>query len=86
MKSLERGPLGVNFNPDALWVSMKRDDTDELGLTESDVTRLRLILEGERAFAADSGATFVPNAKLGLAHEGGRRGASIHDRRPHLRG
>ena len=54
-----------------MWVSMESADTDELAPTEGDVTRLRLILSGERAFAAESGATFVPSAEVGLRHDGG---------------
>ena len=39
--------------------------------TEGDVTRLRLILQGERAFEAGNGATFTPSAEVGLRHDGG---------------
>ena len=37
-------------------------DTDELAPTRGDVTRLRLVLEGERGFDMGDGATFTPSA------------------------
>ena len=39
--------------------------------TQGDVTRLRVILEGERAFAIGEDATFTPSAEVGLRHDGG---------------
>ena len=67
------GPSGVGLNvkSDAMWVGTKSSDTDELAPTEGTVTRLRLILQGERSFEADNGATFTPSAELGLRHDGG---------------
>ena len=46
--------IGLNVKSDAMWVSMESSDTDELAPTEGDVTRLRLILQGERVFACPS--------------------------------
>ena len=67
------GPSGVGLNvkSDAMWVGTKSADTAELAPTEGAVTRLRLILQGERSFEADNGATFTPSAELGLRHDGG---------------
>ena len=67
------GPSGVGLNvkSDAMWVGTKSEDTDELAPTEGDVTRLRLILQGERGFEAGNGATFTPSAEVGLRHDGG---------------
>ena len=39
--------------------------------TEGEVTRLRLIIESERAFAVGNGATFAPSGGVGLRHDGG---------------
>ena len=66
------GPSGVGLNvkSDAMWVGTKSSDTDELAPTEGTVTRLRLILQGERSFEADNGATFTPSAEIGLRHDG----------------
>ena len=67
------GPSGVGLNvkSDAMWVGTKSEDTAELAPTEGDVTRLRLIVQGERVFAAGNGATFTPSAEIGLRHDGG---------------
>ena len=67
------GPSGVGLNvkSDAMWVGTKSADTIDLAPTEGDVTRLRLIVEGERAFDIGRGATFTPSAEIGLRHDGG---------------
>ena len=67
------GPSGVGLNvkSDAMWVGTKSEDTDQLAPTEGDVTRMRLILQGERKFEAGSGATFTPSAEIGLRLDGG---------------
>ena len=67
------GPSGVGLNvkSDAMWVGTKSEDTDQLAPTEGDVTRLRLIVQGERVFEAGNGATFTPSAEIGLRHDGG---------------
>ena len=69
----DSGPSGVGLNvkSDAMWVGTKSSDTSELAPTEGDVTRLRLILQGERTFETGNGATFTPNAEVGLRHDGG---------------
>ena len=61
-----RSKVAMNVKSDAMWVGTQSEDTDELGATEGDVTRLRLILEGNRAFELGNGATFTPSAELGL--------------------
>ena len=66
-----RSKVAMNVKFDAMWVGTKSEDTDELAATEGDVTRLRLILEGNRAFELGNGATFTPSAELGLRHDGG---------------
>ena len=63
--------LAVNVKTDAMWVGTKSEDTSELAPTEGDVTRLRITLEGERAFAVGEGARFTPSAEVGLRHDGG---------------
>ena len=61
----------MNLKSDAMWVGTKSEDTSELAPTEGDVTRLRVTLEGERAFGVGEGATFTPSAEVGLRHDGG---------------
>ena len=65
------GGLAMNVKSDAMWVGTKSADTSELAPTRGDVTRLRLILQGERVFEASNGATFTPSAEIGLRHDGG---------------
>ena len=63
--------LAMNVKSDAMWVGTKSERTNEMVATEGDVTRLRLIVQGERVFVADNGATFTPSAEVGLRHDGG---------------
>ena len=65
------GGLALNVKSDAMWVGTKSADTSELAPTEGDVTRVRFIVEGERAFEVGEGATFTPSAEVGLRHDGG---------------
>ena len=67
------GPSGLamNVKSDAMWVGTKSADTSDLAPTRGDVTRLRLIFQGERTFEGGNGATFTPSAELGLRHDGG---------------
>ena len=53
-----------------MWVSMRSDDTEDLASTQGNITRLRLILQGERTFAnTDGGAAFTPSVEIGLRHD-----------------
>ena len=63
--------LSLTVKSDAMWVAMESERTDDLVNTEGDVTRLRLTLEGERAFALGEGATLTPSAEVSLRHDGG---------------
>ncbi len=46
-------------------------DTGNLAASEAEVTRLRLGLEGSRAFRFAGGASLVPSVELGVRHDGG---------------
>ena len=63
--------LGVNVRTDALWVRMRSADTEELAPTEGEVTRLRLIVEGERRFELGASATLTPSGEVGVRLDGG---------------
>ena len=63
--------LAMNLKFDAMWVGTKSERTSDMVATQGDVTRLRVILEGERAFDMGGGATFTPSAEIGLRHDGG---------------
>ena len=67
------GPSGVGLNvkSDAMWVATKSERTADMVASEGDVTRLRLIIEGERTFDMGGGATFAPSAEVGLRVDGG---------------
>ena len=67
------GPSGVGLNvkSDAMWVRTESDSAEGLESAEGDVTRLRLIVEGERVFVSGDGATFTPSGQVGLRHDGG---------------
>ena len=59
---------------DALWVQTASERTRELAASESDVSRLRLGLEGSWSFGAPgsrSGASVTPSLELGARHDGG---------------
>ena len=66
-------PAGVAFNvkTDAMWVATKSDRSPDMIATRGDVTRLRLIVQGERMFEIAAGAVFTPSAEIGLRHDGG---------------
>ena len=71
--------VALNVKSDAMWVGTKSARTNDMVATEGDVTRLRLIVEGERSFEVASGATFTPSAQLGVRHDGGdaERGTGV---------
>ena len=63
--------LSLNVKSDAMWVGTKSARSQDMIATEGDITRLRLILQGKRVFASESGRMFVPSAEVGLRHDGG---------------
>ena len=63
--------IGLNVKTDAMWVGTKSAGSTDMVGTEGDVTRLRLILQGERTFAMEGGGTIVPSGEVGLRHDGG---------------
>ena len=67
------GPSGVSLNvkSDAMWVGTKSERSGDMIATQGDVTRLRLIIQGERTFEGGSGAAITPSAEVGLRHDGG---------------
>ena len=56
---------------DALWTRTSSEKTRDLAASESDVTRLRVGLEGSYHVAMEDGASLVPKLELGARHDGG---------------
>ncbi len=56
---------------DALWARTSSDKTHELAASESDVTRLRLGLEGGYRTATEGGGHVTPKLEIGARHDGG---------------
>ena len=72
------GGLALSVRSDVLWVRMDSDarrasaeDGGNLAAVDADVTRLRLIFEGSRAFAVGAAATLTPSLEVGLRHDAG---------------
>ena len=63
--------LALDLRSDAMWVGAKSDAVPGMAASESDVTRLKLVLDGSRAFQLGDGATLTPSAELGLRVDGG---------------
>ena len=56
---------------DALWTRTSSERTARLAASDSDVTRLRVGLEGSYHVAMESGASLVPKLEVGARHDGG---------------
>ncbi len=56
---------------DALWARTSSEKTSELAASDSDVTRLRLGLEGSWSMALQDGGSVRPTLEAGLRHDGG---------------
>ena len=71
----EEGGLELAVRTDALLMRMHSDavtgDAGNLAVSEADINRLRLILEGSRRFAVGDGSTLEPSLEIGLRHDGG---------------
>ena len=64
------GPA-LALTSDALWALTSSDKTRDLAATDSDVTRLRLGLEGSYRVALDGEASLTPKLEIGARHDGG---------------
>ena len=56
---------------DALWAGISSDKAHELAASDSDVTRLRLGLEGSWTMALQEGGRVTPKLEAGLRHDDG---------------
>ena len=64
------GGFELALRTDALLVRTTSDATEGMASSESDTSRLRLMLDGSRSFELD-GATLTPRFEVGLRHDGG---------------
>ena len=67
------GPSGVGLSvrSDAMWVETKTDRTEGMMESAGEVSRLRLILEGQRAFAVGEGRRHRTRRRWGDGTSGG---------------
>ena len=64
------GPA-LALTSDALWVRTSSEKTGDLAASESDVSRLRVGLEGSWGVALSGGGSVTPKLELGARHDGG---------------
>ena len=67
----EAGGLDVAVRADAFLAQTEWEKVSNEGDTQADASRLRVILEGSRAFALGEGSVLKPGLELGLRHDGG---------------
>ena len=69
----ETGGFELAARSDAQVVRMRSDAAtgSNLPATDTDTTRVRVMLEGSRAFALDGGGALAPTFEAGLRHDGG---------------
>ena len=72
----ESGGVEVALRTDAQLVRMTSEaargsDGGNLAATEGDTSRLRVMLEGSRAFVLEGGGALTPSLEVGLRHDGG---------------
>ena len=76
---LEGAALALSVKSDALWVRTESDAALGLAGAAAQVSRLRVILEAERAFMLSAGAVLTPTLQVGVRHDGGdaERGTGV---------
>ncbi len=67
----EGNGLALALTTDAFWARTSSEKTHELAASDSDVTRLRLGLEGGYAIAMEGGGSLMPRVEIGARHDGG---------------
>ena len=66
----ETGGFELAIRTDAMLLRTISDATEGMAASQSDASRLRLILDGSRSFEA-GGGTLTPRLEVGLRHDGG---------------
>ena len=67
----ETGGIDLALKADAFWVETESEAVSNERSTTADASRVRLALEGSRAFRTDGGGVFTPGLEVGLRHDGG---------------
>ena len=67
----DTGGMDLALKADAFFVRMESEKAPGSAATTADASRLRLVLEGGRAFDMGDGATLRPSLELGVRHDGG---------------
>ncbi len=70
LSSPQNGPT-LDLTGDALWARTESDRTNALAASDSDVTRLRLGLEGSWRIATEGDGSITPKLELGVRQDGG---------------
>ncbi len=68
---MEGSGLALAVTSDAMWARTASEKTRDLAASESDVTRLRLGLEGSYRVALEEGGSLTPKLEVGARHDGG---------------
>ena len=63
--------MRLDVKSDAMWVGTKSARSADMAGSEGDVTRLRLVAQGERHFVLAGQGRLTPSAELGLRHDDG---------------
>ena len=71
MRAEETGGMDLALKADALWVETKSKAVSNEGDIAATASRVRLALEGSRAFRMEGGGTLTPGLELGLRHDNG---------------
>ena len=71
LEQADTGGMDLALKADAFFVRMESEKAANSAETTTDTNRVRLVLEGGRAFALSQSATLRPSLELGLRHDGG---------------
>ena len=71
MEADETSGLDLAMKADAFFVETESDPVSNEGATTATANRVRLALDGSRAFAMAGGGTLTPGLELALRHDGG---------------
>ena len=67
----ESGGIDLALKADGFWVETESDPVSNEGRTAASASRVRLALDGSRAFRMNGGGVLAPSLELGLRHDGG---------------